>query len=234
MNMMHGHIAIEPPKNVPVWDVDPYAPEILSAPEDYYAGLRSRGPFVFIPKYSILACGRYEETKEVFSDWERFVSSRGVGLQDFKLETPWRPHSIILEVDPPDHNKTRRVLTRALSPRIVAGLKDAFAAAADQLINDLLEKGTFEAVNELAEVFPTTVFPDAVGMRVTDRRRLVDYGAMVFNALGPDNEIRRTAMAKGPDIVPWITEQCLRESLRDDGIGAVIYAAADAGDITEE
>ncbi len=65
MNMMHGHIAIEPPTNVPVWDVDPYAPEILSAPEEYYAGLRSRGSFVFIPKYSILACGRYEETKEV-------------------------------------------------------------------------------------------------------------------------------------------------------------------------
>jgi len=72
-----------------------------------------------------------------------------------------------------------------------------------------------------------------VGLRAGDRRRLVDYGAMVFNALGPDNELRRQAMAKGPDIVPWITEQCDRNMLSPDGIGASIYAAADNGDITE-
>ena len=85
MNMIEGHMAIEAPENVPVWDVDPYDHDILRDPFAYYSELRSRGPFVYIPKYAILATGRYPEAREVFTDWERFVSSRGVGLQDFKL-----------------------------------------------------------------------------------------------------------------------------------------------------
>jgi len=234
MAIIEGHKAIEPPEGVPVWDVDPYDPGILSDPVDYYAALRSKGPFAYIPKYSVLACGRYPETKEVFADWERFVSSRGVGLQDFSLQEPWRQPSIVLEVDPPAHTRTRKVIARALSTKAVNALKERFRESADALIDDLLERGTFEAVQDLAEAFPTDVFPKAVGLRDPDPRRLVDYGAMVFNALGPDNAIRQTAMHKGPDIVPWIAEKCRRDQLEPDGFGATIYAAADDGEITEE
>ena len=232
--MLEGHKEIEVPADVPVWDVDPYDPAVLADPLDYYAELRSKGPFAYIPKYSILTCGRYEETKEVFSDWERFVSSRGVGIQDFNLEEPWRPLSIVLEVDPPEHTRTRAVIERALSPRSVANQKETYSTAADKLIDGLLEKGTFEAMEELAETYPTTVFPEAVGLRETDRQRLVDYGEMVFNALGPNNELRRNAMAKGPEVVPWIMERCQREQLTLDGFGLTIYAASDTGEITEE
>ncbi|MCB1474698.1 MAG: cytochrome P450 [Rhodobiaceae bacterium] len=234
MELVEGHIPKSPPPGVPGWDIDPYDVAVLANPTPYYTQLRQMGPFVHMTRYAALACGRFAETKEVFSDHERFVSSRGVGLQDFSLEKPWRPPSIVLEVDPPYHTRTRAVLTRAMSPKAVAGLKEAFADAAERLVDQLLERGTFEAVEEFAEAFPVSVFPQAVGLREADRRRLVDYGAMVFNALGPDNETRRKAMARGPDIVPWITEQCRRENLLPGGFGETIYAAADAGEITEE
>jgi len=87
--MIEGHKEIDAPAGVPVWDVDPYDPALLADPLDYYAELRSKGPFAYLPRYSVLACGRYEETKEVFSDWERFVSSRGVGGLDSKTSV-WR------------------------------------------------------------------------------------------------------------------------------------------------
>ena len=73
-------------------------------------------------------------------DHKRFVSSRGVGIQDFKLEKPWRPPSLVLEVDPPEHTKNRRFLTRALSPNKISQLKDFFKKSADKLIRELLEK----------------------------------------------------------------------------------------------
>jgi len=228
MDLIEGHMAIEPPAGVPVWDVAPYDPEILGNPDDYYAELRAKGPFAYIPKYSILACGRHLETREVFSDWERFSSSHGVGLQDFKLKEPWRTPSIVLEVDPPDHAQPRKVLARALSPKAAAALKEPFERAAGELIDELVAKGSFEAIEELAEVFPTRVFPPAVGMRQTDRRRLVDYGSMVFNSVGPDNKLRRDAMAMGPDIVPWIMAQCKRENLEPEGFGATIFAEDEA------
>jgi len=234
MAMIEGHRAIAPPKGVAVWDVDPYDPAILADPVEYYAELRRRGPLVFIPRYAILACGRYDVTKEVFSDHQRFVSSRGVGLTDFSLETPWRPPSIILEVDPPDHGKTRRVMARVMSPGAVARLRATFEATAEALVDRLLAKREVEAVAEIAEAFSVAAFPPAVGLRNIDQRALVDYGAMVFNALGPDNALRRNAMAKAPNIVPWITEQCQRTNLHADGFGAEIYAAADAGDLTEQ
>lgn len=123
---------------------------------------------------------------------------------------------------------------RALSPRAVAGLKERFRAAADALVDQLIEKGSFDAVAECAETFPTTVFPAAVGLKLNDRRKLIDYGSMVFNGYGPDNELRRAALAKSDKIIPWITRSCGRGNLRPDGLGATFFEAADAGEITEK
>lgn len=234
MNLICGHKAIAPPTGATVWEVDPYAVEILAEPEPYYAELRAKGPFVYIPEFSILACGRYEATKEVFSDSERFVSSRGVGLHDLKLEESWRPPSIVLEADPPYHTGTRRAIMRGLSPKAVAGLKATFRAEADALVDRLLETGRFDAVPACAEAFPTTVFPAAIGLKENDPERLIDYGSMVFNGYGPDNELRRAALAKGPQIIPWITESCARANIRPDGLCAIFYEAADAGEVTED
>lgn len=58
MEVVEGHIAIDPPRGVPVWEVDPYDPSVLSAPEGYYTELRAKGPFAYLPKYGALACGR--------------------------------------------------------------------------------------------------------------------------------------------------------------------------------
>jgi cytochrome P450 len=232
MELVEGHRPVQPPAGVSHWDIDPYCDDVLSNLEQYYAELRAHGAFVYLTRYAMLACGRYDETREVFSDWRRFVSSRGVGLADFQHAEPWRQPSIILEVDPPFHDKTRRVMARALSPRALAELKQSFANAADALIDTLLDKGEFDAVGDLAEAFPLAVFPRAVGLTEIDARPLLDYGSVVFNALGPDNSLRRRWLAQIPEIVPWVTEQCRRERLSPDGLGAAVYSAADAGEIS--
>ena len=234
MALIEGHARVEPPDGVPTWDIDPYDSDVLASPHGYYSQLRGHGPFAYLNRYGMLACGNHREVQEVFSDWERFPSSRGVGLADFSLEPPWRPPSIVLEVDPPYHDKTRAVLQRAMSPRALNGLKDMMQTEADALVSKLATGTTLDAIPDLAETYPTTVFPKAVGLRHPDRRRLVDYGSMVFNALGPDNNIRRAAMASAGEIVPWITDQCLRDNLSPDGFGATIYAAADNGEISED
>jgi cytochrome P450 len=234
MNLIEGHRPITPAEGIPVWDVDPYDENILRHPLDYYAHLRELGEVVYIPRYSVLAVGRYATTHKVFSDHEHFVSSRGVGLNDFALGKPWRQPSIILEVDPPEHTRTRKVMARVLSPKIMKTLSNLFLEIAEQVVDDIISKGSIEVVSELAEIYPTSVFPKAVGMKDVNARYLVDYGAMVFNGTGPDNEIRRHAMAEAGQIVPWITSACARERLTGDGLGAMIYEAADNGDITHD
>ena len=231
--LVHQHKSIQPPEGVPVWDIDPYDEAILVNPLPFFDALREKGGMVYIPRYEVLACGRYEETREVFYDHKRFLSSRGVGMADFKLHEPWRPPSIVLEVDPPVHTSNRRVIMRALSPAVVRQLEADFAEDAAALVEDVLAQGEIEGVGALAEAFPTRVFPRAVGIKDPDARKLVDYGAMVFNAVGPDNDLRRRIMAKAADIVPWINAHCERDQLTEDGIGATIYAATDSGEISE-
>ena len=232
--MIEGHRRITPPPGMPVWDIDPFDEAILADPTPYYAELRARGPVVFIPRFSVLACGQYETTHKVFTDHETFVSSRGVGLSDFKVVPPWRPPSIILEADPPEHTRTRRVMSRALSPKVVKTLADMFAETAEAMVDALLAQGSLEGVVDFAERFPVSVFPRAVGLRDVDQRKLVDYGACVFNAMGPDNRLRRQALERTQDIAPWIMAACARDRLTPDGIGAMIYADADEGTITAD
>ena len=223
MSLFQGHKAIKVPQNITEWDIDPYSKEVLLDPETFFSALRERGPFVYLNKYKMLACGRYKETKEVFSDHQRFVSSRGVGIQDFKLEKPWRPPSLVLEVDPPKHTRNRRFLTKALSPNKIAQLKDFFKNCADELINELLQKKEIDGILDLAEIFPTRVFPEAVGLKKIDKETLLGYGAMVFNALGPDNEFRKDAMAKGLSVLEKINKQCLEENIDNKGLAKEIY-----------
>jgi hypothetical protein len=233
MTIVEGHAAFVPDASIPVLDADPFDEEVLRAPHDFYVALREAGPIAFIPGCAILAIGRYEEVRSVFSDYARFVSSRGVGLNDFKVEEPWRQPSLILESDPPVHGRVRAVMARALSPKVAQGLRDSFRAEAEALVDDLLAQERVEAVEDIAERFPTTAFPKAVGMRDVNRRNLVDYGAMAANAFGPDNALRRAALARAPEIVPWVTAACARDRLEPGGIGMAIYAGADAGDVTE-
>ena len=232
--LSNNQIPPRPAGDYPVWDIDPYDEATLKEPREYFEGLRERGPVVWIEKYGIWAISRYEQVRSVFGDWKRFCSSRGVGISDFKKETPWRQPSIILEVDPPNHEHTRNALARAMSPRNVNALRPVFEKEAEALVDKLLEVGSFDAVPELAEAFPLKVFPDAVGLDEADRFNLITYGTMVFNALGPDNRIRQQALASAANVVPWILERCKRENLSDDGFGAAIYQAADEGKITQE
>lgn len=227
------HVAIAPPPGVPVWDIDPYDEDILRDPRDYYAELRAKGPFVYSERYSMLLTGRFAEVREVFSNHARFTSEPGVGIADFRYSENWRPKSIILEVDPPYHTRTRLVLSRTMSPKVVAGLVEDFRAVADRLVDDLLARDSFDGVTELAEVFPTTVFPRFVGMTESNPRMMIDLAALVFNAVGPDNELRRRAMQTIPPMVEWTARNTRREALLPGGFGRTIYAAADDGLIDE-
>ena len=218
----------------PIWDEDPFSIPFFDDPLTPLMELRELGAAAYVPKYDIHALGRYEDIRAALGDPATFCSGRGVGLSDFAKEAPWRPPSLILEADPPAHTKTRAVLSRVLSPAVMKELRDGFARQADRHVDALLAKETFDGVTDCAEVYPLSVLPDALGLRRQGREHLLPYGATVFNAFGPDNDLRRAALAAAAPHVEHVAKQCLRENLDPDGLGARIYAAADAGEIPPE
>jgi hypothetical protein len=223
-----------PPTGAPASDIDPFSLEFFADPFPAHQQLRETGPAVWLRRYGVRAVARYEDVHRVLNDWRTFCSSRGTGMSDFSKEKPWRTPSLVLEKDPPEHDRARAVLNRALSANVMKRLRDSLAAAAEALTEKLLEAHRFDAIPALAEAYPLSVFPDAVGVCKEGREHLGPYANAAFNAFGPDNELRRNAIAGAAPHVAWVTEQCRRENLSPGGIGARVHESVDTGEISAE
>ncbi|MBR0869918.1 cytochrome P450 [Bradyrhizobium tropiciagri] len=218
--------------SVPHLDVDPFALEFFADPYPTHERLREAAPVVYLDKWNVYGVARYAEVHAVLNDPATFCSSRGVGLSDFAKEKPWRPPSLILEADPPAHTRTRAVLSTVLSATVMKQLRGRFAAAAEARVDELLERRSFDAIADLAEAYPLSIFPDALGLRPEGREHLLPYASLVFNAFGPPNELRKDAIERSAPHQSYIAEQCQRDNLTPGGIGACIHAHVDDGAIT--
>lgn len=220
---------------IPHLGIDPFALDYFADPYPEQETLREAGPVVYLDKWNVYGVARYAEVYAVLNDPLTFCSSRGVGLSDFKKEKPWRSPSLILEADPPAHTRTRTVLSKVLSPATMKRLRDGFAAAADAKIDELLARGgSIDAIADLAEAYPLSVFPDAMGLKQEGRENLLPYAGLVFNAFGPPNELRQNAIERSAPHQAYVAEQCQRPNLASGGFGACIHAFSDTGEITPE
>ena len=218
----------------PVSGIDTFSDDFLTDPYPFHDELRETGAVVWLECYGIFASARHAEVHAGLSNWETFCSAAGVGIDDFRRTKPFRPPSLILEADPPLHTRTRAVLNRALSAKAMAGLRSSFRDAAERLADDLVRRRRVDAIKDIAEAYPLSVFPSAVGLGAEGLENLLPYGTMVFNAFGPRNKYFETSMARAAEVIGWINAQCARENLSPNGLGATIWAAVDSGEINAQ
>ncbi|SDT09489.1 cytochrome P450 [Actinoplanes derwentensis] len=219
----------------PASHADPFDHHHLEDPGPLHSALREAGPVVHLSRYDTYALARYEQVHAALTDWQRFPSAAGVGLSNFRYEKPWRPPSLLLEADPPQHDAPRRVLSTIIGPRALHRLRDRWAADAADLVDRVLSTGdVVDAVPALAEAFPLRVFPDAVGIPDAGRENLLPYGDHLFNAFGPPNDLVVAGTGRIAGLSAWVNAQCARDVLAPDTFGAAIWAAADRGDLTYE
>ncbi len=228
---------------IPEVGIDPFSQPFFDDPYPGHAQVRETAPVVRLPVLEahnltggrpVVGIGRHAEVQAVLMDWQRFPSGRGVGLRDYVAHPPLRGPGMILEIDPPLHGKRRAVLNRALSPAVVRALRPRFEAAAAALVDTLLARGEIDGIADIAEAYPLTVFPDALGMGPDGRENLLPFGNFVFNSMGPDNALLAASLEELPALAAWATRHSQRDRLAPDGIGAIIHEAADAGEITHE
>ena len=222
------------PVAAPTLDIDPFSNAFLSDPHPFHEEMRDAGPVVRLSHHGIWAMARHAQVQPALANWQTFSSARGVGIDDFAKGKPWRPSSLLLEIDPPLHDRTRTVMNRVLSVGALRKLREDFGAKADALAEKLVERRRFDAIHDLAEVYPLQVFPDAVGLRPDGRENLLPYGGMVFNSFGPRNELFEQSTRDCAPVLDWIFAQCKREALTPDGFGAAIWAAVDGGEIAPD
>lgn len=229
---------MSPGSAVPTSDLDPFSDAFLTDPYRGHEVLRELGPAVWLERYSLWGVARAEHVESALRDPDTFCSRRGVGIADFLRQQPFRAPSLLLEADPPDHTKARRVITRVLGPKTIGAMRRVFRDEAEALLEPLVRAGRFDGVTDLAEPYPLKVFPDQLGLEEgAERRRMMLYGNMVFNAFGPENELFRRGVERAGATTAWIMAHTLRQALRSGGLGdrvheealAVGYSDADAG-----
>lgn len=225
--------------DAPVLDVDPFSYETLSHPYDFDKLVRDTGDIVWLSAYGIWATGKYEFVDAIFRDYETFESSSGTGLTNIKKETGWRKPSLILETDPPEHDKYRRIMANTLSPTVAKKLQHSFQATADELVarvlaDAALNGGEIDAAVDVAEAYPLAVLPDAIGFQKTGREHLLPYSNLNFQAMGPQNEFYLKALEGAEEAKEYVTWQMRREALTKGGLGDQIYDAALDSGVSEE
>ena len=218
---------------IPSLAIDPFDEEFLGHPYAHHDVLRDAGAVVWLEAIGCYGMARYAEVQPALKDWQVFVSGRGVGLSDFATEEPWRPPSLLLEADPPLHDRTRGLMNKVASLVSLKSAMPEWRAKAERLIDALVERGSFDAVTDLGEAFPLSIFPDLVGLPDEGREYLIPYGTTAFNAFGPRNALLQKSMADAADATAWVASVCKRDRLKPGGWGAAVFAAVDHGECSE-
>lgn len=210
-------------------DIDVFSDEVLQNPYPFYSKLREQSPVVYLEKNDLWALTRYQTIRNALENHEVF-SSRKVAFND-QMNQALAGTS--LATDPPEHRQLRKTLLTPLTPRALKGIEDDIKATADELVADLVSRGTFDAIGDLARAFPLKVVADMIGVQGTARENILRWGDAAFNVLGPMNQRTIDNFPIAGEFFHW----CLavkQDDLVEGSLGHGIFEAAKRGEIAPE
>lgn len=208
-------------------EVDLFSDQTLSDPYETFRALRDEAPAVWLNRLDCWAIPRYSGVREVLHDWRRFSAAQGVGLNS---EVNKLSVDTVLASDPPLHDTLRGVLAESLSPRAIRSLSDHIRVQAEELVTALVARGAFDAVTDLAQVFPPSIVADLLGIPLDVRPRLLPWGDAMFNSLGPANDRMSSSLPALGEMFQW-AHTVQPTELAEGSMGRAVYEAVDAGRI---
>ena len=149
----------------------------------------------------------------------------------------------MLAVDPPEHTRYRRLVSRAFSARAVARLRERTVEIADELLDglerDARAGGTTDLVARYASLLPVTVISEMLGVPVGMREQFLAWGDGATPSLdiGVDWRTHRSVERNLAELDAWFRGHLrnLRRTPGDDLLSALVTAADEDGEsLTEE
>jgi cytochrome P450 len=137
----------------------------------------------------------------------------------------------MLNVDPPNHTRLRRLVSRAFVPSRIAALEPAIRAIADNLLDDLETAGpdaTVDLVEGYAHPLPFRVIGELLGIPAADRTRLHAWFQVLLTGWAGDPPPEAVEASDG--IVAYLRElvDAKRNSPADDLVSVLVAAEDDA------
>ena len=212
-------------------DIDLWSDENLSNPYPTYAKLRDQAAVVRLTQSDVWCLTRYDVIKEALNDWETYSSVKAIGFNDGVNDAL---QGTTLASDPPMHTQLRAALTENLTPKALRSLKDSANEIADRIFKELVAKGSFDAVEDVACILPLNIVVDLIGVRDQYvRDNILTWGAAAFNVLGPMNARTGMNFPVAGELYGWCS-QITQDKLEPGSIGYAIFEAAKRGEIPED
>ncbi|MGW7422925.1 cytochrome P450 [Streptomyces sp. NPDC054813] len=226
---------------------DPWDPDFLADPYPAYAELRSRGRVQY-----------YEPTDQWLvphhADVSALLRDRRLGRayqhrfshEDFGRTAPPPEHEPfhtlndhgMLDLEPPDHTRIRRLVSKAFTPRTVERLKPYVAKLAGELVDDLVHRGGGDLLADVAEPLPVAVIAEMLGIPDADRAPLRPWSADICGMyeLNPSQDTAAKAVRASVEFSDYL-RGLIAERRTEPGEDLIsgLIAAHDEGDrLTEQ
>lgn len=210
-------------------DVDLFSDATLLDPYPIYADLREMAPVVWMGTNQFWAITRYDEVRAAMNNPEVFSSTK-VAFNDAMNEALT---GTSLATDPPEHRQLRKTLLAPLTPRALKSIEDDVNAQAEKLIDTLVAKGTFDAIEDVARAFPKLVVTEMLGVQGEARDKILSWGDAAFNVLGPMNARTQQNFPIAGELFQFCAT-VKAEDLAEGSLGRGIFEAAERGEIAPE
>jgi cytochrome P450 len=165
--------------NTPVlqdFSYDPFDPAVMADPLPYYRVLRDKHPVYYIDKWDTYALSRFADIWQVLEINDgTFVASEGTlpaatVLADHNdgpvPDPPLHPMPFHANFDAPIYDTVRRCTSSQFRPKSVAALADRIRTLANERLDELLPRGTFDLTQEYGGIVAASVVCELVGLPV--------------------------------------------------------------------
>ncbi|MEV8601740.1 cytochrome P450 [Streptomyces griseoviridis] len=138
----------------------------------------------------------------------------------------------LLNIDPPDHTRLRRLVSKAFTPRRVALFAPRVQELADDLIDGFAGRGEADLIHEFAFPLPIFAICDLLGVPAEDQDDFRDWaGMMIRHGGGPRGGVARSVKKIRAYLAELIHKK--RANLSDDLISDLIRASDHGEHLTE-
>ncbi len=157
-------------------------------PYEEFARLRCRTPVAWSDEpsgpgfWSVL---RYEDIVTASRDVRTFSSSRGISFED-PTDEDMAARRTIIDTDPPDHTKLRKILSGSFTQRAVAVYQHFVQVLTEEVLDAGLTSGPFDFVDAVAKDVPIRVLARIMGLPAGDLPRFIDLGDRLIANTDPE------------------------------------------------
>jgi cholest-4-en-3-one 26-monooxygenase len=223
-------------------DVDLFDPDVFvrGVPHEALRLLRKEQPVHFQREPNgrgYWAVTKYDDIITISKDPQRFSSHRGgTNILDYPPEQLSTIQLLMLNMDPPQHNRFRKLASQGFTPRMVARLEPRVREATRSIIDAIAQKGECDFVRAVAAELPLVVIAELMGIPQDDRGKVFDWSNRL---IGFDDPEFQTTMEDGRQAAMemWMYANALAESRvgrkGEDLVSVLVNAEIEGQKLTE-